>query len=100
MITSRRKHNSCVLGNHLYVCGGVNEDGAVTSIERLAIEGRNSDEATGGWEILDISHQIHEGVMTPLSSNEILLLRGHNNTVVINVDEVSKEQIDYPFILS
>ena len=90
---SRHSQSSCVLGSSLYVCGGIKEDcRSASTIERLFITDARTGETSNEWEILEISHRIGLCLMVPVSLNEILLLKSIENSVVINVDQMTKEQ--------
>ena len=89
MNKARTQHNSCIMGNYLYVCGGKNEDAKdEITMEKLLLDKTGTAQAES-WEILEIEHKIETNfLMIPFNDNEILLLRSPVDSVRINFNEV------------
>ena len=80
----RKNHSSCVLGDSIYVCGGINRVRKYReSIEKLTVFAsapRDKSSSTcwsSSWEVLKIkTPKIKSFLMVPISVSEILFLGG------------------------
>ena len=84
MIEARHSHASCAVGLQIFVFGGSNDEGQLSSVEVLDLKLQESglDQAKG-WQLLQVSNleAKYFPAMTAISASEFVIIGGQNACV-------------------